>query len=37
MKNNDPLISVQGQFKNQRLWSSHLSTISKWRTTTLSS
>jgi len=37
MKNNDPLGLVQGQFKNQSLWPSHLSTRSKWRTMTLSS
>jgi len=37
MRNNDPLVSVQGQFKNQSLRPSRLSTRSKWRTMTLSS
>ena len=35
MKNNDPLVSVQGQNEKQR--PSRLSTRSKWKTTTLSS
>jgi len=37
IKNNDLLVSVQGQSKNQSLQSSRLSTRSKWRTMTLSS
>jgi len=35
MKNNDLLVSVQDQFKNQNFWSSRLSTRSQWKTMTI--
>jgi len=37
MKNNDLLVLVQGQFKNQSLWPFCFNTRSKWKTTNLSS